>query len=74
LDLPFDIDVMLSCNNVLLTTQLPHGRPWELLPNHRPVDASRNLEHDWIMGTLEINLIYLEARRCREQGVKENRG
>ncbi|KAJ5486203.1 hypothetical protein N7530_000503 [Penicillium desertorum] len=79
LDLPFDIDVMLSCNNVLLATAANYHMAG--LANSyakdqiiRPVDASRNLEHDWIMGTLKFNLIYLEARRCREQGVKENRG
>ncbi|KAJ6180448.1 hypothetical protein N7519_010909 [Penicillium mononematosum] len=79
LDQPFDIDVMLSCNNVLLTTTA--NFPMAGLTNSyakdqisRPVDTSRNLEHDWIMGTLKVNLIYLEARRRREQAVKENKG
>ncbi|OQE30931.1 hypothetical protein PENFLA_c002G09532 [Penicillium flavigenum] len=79
LDQPFDIDVMLSCDNVLLTTAANYHMAG-LANSHakdqiiRPVDASRNLEHDWIMGTLKVNLIYLEARRRREQAAKENRG
>ncbi|CAG7938905.1 unnamed protein product [Penicillium nalgiovense] len=76
---PFDIDVMLGCNNVLLTTAANYhmadlANSYAKDQINRPVDASRNLEHNWILETLKVNLIYLEARRRREQAVKENRG
>jgi hypothetical protein len=77
LDEPFDIDVMLSCNNVLLATAASYhmaglANSYAEDQISRPVDANRHLEHDWIMGTLKVNLIYLEARRRREQAMKEN--
>ncbi|QQK39887.1 hypothetical protein Pdw03_2741 [Penicillium digitatum] len=43
-------------------------------PIIRSADDSRNLEYNWILGSLWVNLIYLQARRRREQAKYEMRG
>ncbi|KAJ5207034.1 hypothetical protein N7491_002335 [Penicillium cf. griseofulvum] len=75
----FDIDAMLNQNNKLLKAAAEFQAAG--LANTFAKDQigqesedGRNLEHDWIMGALNVNLLYLEARRRREEANKENKG
>ncbi|KGO69546.1 hypothetical protein PITC_000440 [Penicillium italicum] len=72
LDEPFDMDAMIGNNNKLLKAAADYHAAG--LANssangqtNRSADDSRNLQYDWIMGSLKVNLTYLQARRRREQ-------
>ncbi|KAJ5373851.1 hypothetical protein N7517_005857 [Penicillium concentricum] len=77
LDNTLDIDTILSSNNKLLmeAADFQLASLLNSAKDHkgRLTDDNRNLELDWIMGALKLNLTYLEARRRRAEANKKNR-